>query len=158
MDNKLPAFIQSHEQLGLYIMQIDGYRSFLLQHDAGSPASEPEISAELKKYLQDSSESSEITQTILEEKHELFKELKQKAPRFNITFASLPRDSMKRDITTWFRANIHKHALIAFHYDRTIAGGMIVRGRNNILDFSFAPKLEEPKKQLTEIINTRTDK
>lgn len=150
---KLPSFIQSHEQLGLYVMQIDRYRSYILQKSAGGPAEEPTISAKLKEYLFEISEGKEITMDALGELHNFLKNLKDKAPRFSVTLATFADDEIKKDIVSWFRDNVHKHSLVAFYYDRSIAGGIIVRGRNNIFNFSFAPKLKNPTRQLTEFIN-----
>lgn len=160
---KLPDFIYSHEQIGLYLLQLDHYKTILLQQktkntSALGPGGDKRnnISPELKKYVDSATSGKPATQELLEEIYKFLKEAHDAGPRLHLTLATLPNETFKRDMAAWARQNIDELALVSFSYDRSIVGGVVVRTRNKIFDFSYSKKLLNPSKKISEFINVRT--
>lgn len=157
---KLPDFIYSHEQIGLYLLQLEHYKSVLLKRRVGGGPSlgtqkerRDGISGQLEKYLIEKAPKEGITNEFLEEISELLNKVRDTGPRLHLTFASIPGADLKHQLTMWVRENIHEFALVSFHYDQSIIGGLVIRTRNKIFDFSYAKELKEPKTKLTTILN-----
>lgn len=160
---KLPDFIYSHEQIGLYLLQLDHYKTILLKEkvkgtSALGPGTEKRgnISPELKKYVDSATSGKPATQELLEEVYKFLKKAHDTGPRLHLTLATLPNETFKRDMVAWARQNIDELALVSFNYDRSIVGGVIVRTRNKIFDFSYSKKLLNPSKKISEFVNERT--
>lgn len=142
---KLPLFIHSHEQVYFYIQELSRYRSDANKEhkDSNDP---------LHAYLLSLSKTGTITPGLIEDALELFEKVKKNAPRFTITLADYPEEDLRNKIVKWFRENIHEYALLSFRYDRALVGGVVVRGRNKIHDFSFLSKLQDPKLTPVDIL------
>lgn len=146
---KLPLFIRSHEQIYFYIQELNRYRSSIPEKSKGNR--DPFYS-----YLIGLSETEEITPELIEKVLELFKQIKSNAPRFHVTLADYPETEMRNKITGWFRRNIHPYSLVSFRYDRSLVGGIVVRGRNKIFDFSFRNKLQRAKLKPVDVLKNAT--
>ncbi|MDX1535334.1 MAG: F0F1 ATP synthase subunit delta [Candidatus Spechtbacterales bacterium] len=148
MDNgtkiKLPSFISSHEQVYFYIQELNRNRS--------SVANQEKIKEPLRSYLIGLSETDEISATLIDNFLEVLIETKENAPRFHVVFADYPEREIRTKITSWFRNNIHPRALISFRYDSLLVGGLVVRSRNKIFDFSFRNKLQNSKLKPVDIL------
>jgi len=73
-------------------------------------------------------------------------------PVTHVTFAVTPPASTKAEIVKWFRAHIRPTALVKFHVNGNIIGGMVVRTPNKIFDFSFRKQLLQRKSLIPEIL------
>jgi len=157
---KLPDFIYSHEQIGLYLLQLEHYKSVLLKNKVGGGSGlgtqkerRDGISGQLERYLIETAPKEGVTYEFLEEISGLLNKVRDTGPRLHLTFASLPNAELKRQLTAWARENIHELALVSFHYDQSIIGGVVIRTRNKIFDFSYAKNLKNPKIKITSILN-----
>jgi hypothetical protein len=73
-------------------------------------------------------------------------------PVTHVTFAVVPPTSTKVEVVRWFRSRIMPTALVKFHVNGNIIGGMVVRTPNKIFDFSFRKQLLQRKSLIPEIL------
>ena len=72
-------------------------------------------------------------------------------PVTHVTFAVSPPDTTKFEMVKWFRSQVLPTALLKFHVNGNIVGGMVVRTPNKIFDFSFRKQLVRQKSLIPEI-------
>ncbi len=77
---------------------------------------------------------------------------KSDIPVFDVILPTEPHDSLLREISTWFRGQIHSAALIKLSVRSSIGGGVVVRSKNRIFDMSFKPKILAAKDKLPEVM------
>lgn len=75
-----------------------------------------------------------------------------KIPVFDVILPTEPHDVLLRDISNWFRGQIHQTALIKLSIRRSIGGGIVVRSKNRIFDMSFRPKIMAAKDKIPEVM------
>lgn len=73
------------------------------------------------------------------------------APVFELILATHPHDSFLQEIIGWFRREIDPNCLLKISVRQTIGGGVIVRSKNRIFDFSLRPKILASKSKLPEV-------
>lgn len=79
--------------------------------------------------------------------------IRTKATVAHITLPALPNRLLKRQLTVWFRKEIHLYTFLTFTTRSDIGGGIIVHIGSHIYDFSFRQVLLGNKHRITEIFN-----
>lgn len=74
------------------------------------------------------------------------------APVFDLIFAASPHDTFLLEVGRWFRSSIHQDSLFKISVRRSLAGGMVLRSKNRIFDFSLRPKIIENKQKIPEVV------
>ena len=100
--------------------------------------------------------SAEITPASLEELSQQLRHLIQTAPVIHLTLAAVPGETLKEQFTLWFRRNVRPDILIEFGFSRSLAGGMVLRTTNRIIDMSFRSQLLSKRQSLPALIQAAT--
>ncbi len=80
--------------------------------------------------------------------------VRNKAPIAHVTLPALPNRTLKRQLTVWFRAEIHPHTFLTFATRSDIGGGLILQIGSHTYDFSFRQQLLGNKHRIAEIYNS----
>lgn len=67
------------------------------------------------------------------------------SPQVHISLPALPQADIREDLVSWFRNNISPKVLLSFSADSTLGGGMAVRTRNHLYNFSLRRLLWEQR-------------
>lgn len=70
------------------------------------------------------------------------------APVFDVIFAASPHDTFMLELGRWFRASVHPQSLLKVSVRRSIGGGMVLKSKNKIFDFSLRPKILDTKQKI----------
>ncbi|HSH31644.1 MAG TPA: hypothetical protein VK963_03190 [Candidatus Saccharimonadales bacterium] len=159
MDFKLPDSIGSPEQLQEVAMNLDDYiadcRSRAIKQRKGLDAATDQDNV-LRQRLGDlAALLGPADKLDLEQAEQLrtwLTQLAREAPVVHLTLPDLAGASLKQQLVAWIRANLSPHSLVAFHHNRALAGGMVVRTANHIYDFSFRKRLLDQRAAIARII------
>lgn len=77
---------------------------------------------------------------------------KNTAPTLTITLAAPPTNDIKRTLTNWCRANIAPNIMIAFGFNATILGGLVIHHGSRIFDWSFRRQLLAERQKFPEVL------
>lgn len=78
--------------------------------------------------------------------------VRQHAPVMHCTLPRRPQPGWLRELAEWFRAHVHPLTLLTVRVDRTILGGMVARGTNQVWDFSIRRMFHNKRDQLKQVI------
>jgi F0F1-type ATP synthase delta subunit len=71
----------------------------------------------------------------------------------HLTLGAPATRTLKRQLTVWFRSQIHPDSLLTFAARSDIGGGLILRAGSRVYDFSFRSKILENKSRIMELAN-----
>lgn len=159
---RLPDSISTSEQLISFIESLSDYQSYIRRlniaakakvDSAKSPVLEaPAMPAELLEFLKAQFGDEPVTIDRLEEIKGFFRDIKEKSPSVHIMMAFLPTASEKAQLTHWFRENIAADILLSFSQNSGMIGGMLIRTRTRIFDFSMRTTLMANRHYLAELL------
>ena len=154
---ELPEALYAPEQLKACTFEVDRVLGWRRRQDikrrAGVAETAPDfvISRELAGLVGSLEEVAAMSVAQLEAiQTQLQKWLAQ--PVTHVTFAVPPTVSTKLAVVSWFRAQVDPTALVKFHVNGNIVGGMVVRTPGKIFDFSFRKQLVKRKSLIPEIL------
>lgn len=158
MSVRLPVDVYSPDQLSLQLQELRHLlakrRDIAAQARVnGATQPYPALSFELQALLK----ANAVREDDLAGLEVLIKELealRQKAPVVHLTMAALPNRNLARQLTVWFRDQIHPDTLLTFVMRRDIGGGLMLRAGSNVYDFSFRGQLLRHKDRISEIANS----
>jgi hypothetical protein len=87
-----------------------------------------------------------------------YKELQailKNAPVMHVTLAAPAGRTLKRQLTVWFRTQVHPNSLLMFAIRSDIGGGMLLQAGSHFYDYSFRDRLLANKSRLMEIASVR---
>lgn len=152
----LPVDVYSPDQLSEAIMELRNYvaalRDSAVRAKVGGEAAiaQPQISEPLQHLLSAANATGGEINTLENLAGEL-EQLLAKAPVIHITLAALPSRTIKRQITLWFRTEIHPASLIVFSARGDIGGGAVVQAGSHLYDLSFKKQILTNKQRIMEI-------
>lgn len=158
MAYELPPEVYSPHLLESVIYDLetytDWYRQTRVQQKVGATGvakAEPDHSAEtelvIRRHFGDQNPTLETLEGLLAELRAL------NLPQIHIKLAALPNHEQRRQLVTWFRTNISRHALLTFVADRNLGGGIVVRTPNHVYDFTWKQQLMGGSAKLAGIIH-----
>lgn len=75
-----------------------------------------------------------------------------KAPIVHITLAAPPTGGIKKQLVGWCRKNISPDVLVTFQFNSVILGGMVVRYKSRIFDWSFRRQILVKRQKFPEVL------
>lgn len=153
----LPVDLYSSDQLGAVILELHDYIDALRDENArakagGKKSDEPlHISALLLGVFHGSGlkigtiEAAEKLQKGLQAIH-------GKAPVAHLSLAALPARTLKRQLTVWFRSQVHPYMLLTFAMRADICGGIVVQTGSHVWDLSFREPLINNRTRIAELM------
>ncbi|TAK89158.1 hypothetical protein EPO04_03605 [Patescibacteria group bacterium] len=154
MIKALPNQVYSPDHLHFCIEELTLYAAAVGKAlRSKKPIPEAPTSAESQALLELLPATSKLS--IQEQLQQLVSELESLAaqlPVVHITLVSPAPYSLKQELVGWIRTNLNSLALVAFHANPDVAGGLIVRAGNATIDESFRSRLQRNPASLTEIL------
>lgn len=159
MSVHLPIDVFSPGQLSGLVASLHTYRGSLRDAAVRAKTTKTKpLLPELPEGLANLLTSSTIKPDDLAALETLNKELEgvlKAAPVMHVTLAAGAGRTLKRQLTVWFRTQIHPHSLLTFATRSDMGGGIILQAGSRFYDFSFRDRLLANKNRLTEIASVR---
>jgi len=77
---------------------------------------------------------------------------KKTAPTITITLAAPATNDIKTTLIGWCRKNIAPNVMVAFGFNATILGGMVVHAGSHIFDWSFRRNILNGREKFPEVL------
>lgn len=155
---KLPVEIVSPQDLNSLMIELRTLDTWLAhegikQKIAGSTTAEPPvISPAASSLLNASKGSSGITRQLIENLINSLEEYAKLAQSMTVTLAAPANNKLRQSIVQWCRANIADDILITFRFNSTLLGGMVIRYKSQIFDWSLKRQILANRSKIPEII------
>lgn len=155
----LPPSVTTKQDLYGLIQEVNNYDTWLNQNEIkervkakrGTPP--PSLSKEALLLIRTHAvESNAVNRKKIEELIAELKSFYSSAPVVTVTLAAPAQQSLKQQISDWFRTEIAANTLINFTYNRTILGGVVVRAGSHIFDMSFKRRIHESRDKFPEVL------
>ncbi len=141
MARKIPDSVASPDDLQLLIFEvkkvIDLSHEQALRKSSPGHLAELDLSSPLRELLKLKSGDPIPGIPQLEELEKWLEESMAAAPQLHITLPGVPGQNQKNEIVLWFRNQVHPLSLVFFEYNRSLAGGFVVRLGSQLFDYSF---------------------
>lgn len=147
----IPNELYSPDLINLALFELDRYTSAVRNAEART-MSTPEPPTGLARVFTAMSVNPGNLQDLEDLKTQL-KAYLEKSPTVNVILSSQPNNSVKQQITQWFRQQISPNILLNFSVRSDIGGGVIVMAGSRIYDFSFKSALLANKSKIAELAN-----
>ncbi len=154
---RLPIDVYSPDQSSGLLLALHEYIAAV--HEAAIQAKvknqampRPEMSAAVESLAT----GSGVDITDLAALDELYKTLEaslEKAPTMHLTLSAIPGRTFKRQMTVWFRTQIHPMALLTFSARSDIGGGIVLQAGSHLYDYSFRQRILANPKRIGELAN-----
>lgn len=155
MNVHIPLDVYSPDQLSTLLAELQTYRSQLRDLAVRAKATKSKQTETLEKsevlanFLRNSG-AQDDDEELENLQHELQTTLKN-APVMHVTLSAPAGLTLKRQLTVWFRTQIHEHSLLTFTARSDIGGGIMLQAGSHFYDYSFKDHIIANKARLTEI-------
>lgn len=157
---RLPLDVYSPEQLSSLLLELHQYinrvrsEAIRAKAKANNDADEPELSVVLASLLHGSGiDQSETAK--LEALHKQLDTVLKTAPVMHITLPAMPGRTLKRQLTVWFRTQIHPESLLTFAARSDMGGGIMLQAGSHFYDYSFRARILANPKRIGELAGVR---
>lgn len=160
MSAHLPVDVSAPDQLSSLIAELQKYRGKLRDAAVRAKAAKaksvelPEASEALLGLVKGSGVNIGDASALEALNKELSQILKT-APVMHMTLAASAGRTLRRQLTVWFRTQVHPHSLLTFSIRSDIGGGMMLQAGSHFYDYSFRDRLLANKSRLMEIAGVR---
>jgi hypothetical protein len=154
---RLPVDIYSPDQSSGLLLALHEYIAEV--HNAAVQAKVKNQSMprpEMPATVENLATGSGVDPTNLQALDELYKNLElalQKAPTMHVTLSAIPGRTVKRQLTVWFRTQVHPMSLLTFSARSDIGGGIILQAGSHLYDYSFRQRILANPKRIGELAN-----
>lgn len=152
----LPVDVYNPDQCSSLLLELHHYASLLRSAAIRAKANpkgdneKPEPSSTLASLLRGCGVADDDAPAL----ETLYKELQKSlriAPTMHITLSVLPGRTLKRQLTVWFRTQIHPLSLLTFAARSDIGGGIILQAGSHLYDHSFRQRILANTKRIGEL-------
>lgn len=155
----LPDTVSSEQDLKSLILEIRDYARWAGQaavkkklHSKHAPPEAPELSAGAKQLVKEWTAKEPLSRESMDKLITALEEAGSKAPTVTITLAAPPTSGLKKTLVAWCRENVSPNVLVAFDFNSTLLGGMVVRHGSHIFDWSFRKQILTSKSKFPEVL------
>lgn len=156
--SKLPATVSSPGDVMGLVLEIKAYQQWYGQYanaeraGAHYQASQPELSETASQVIRQWAATEALTPARIDQLIVELEHIQKTAPTITITLAAAAPNEVKRALVTWCREHIDEDILVAFKFNATILGGMVVRYGSRIYDWSFRTRLMNNRNHFAEVL------
>lgn len=145
MDFKLPDTVASSQDIISLILEIKAYTTWYLHemiklrvsHKKNKAKDEPQLSPAANELLRNFSHQYPLTRQSLEGLIKTLEDYSKHAPVVLFTLAAPATSGVRKALVRWCRQHIAGNVLVTFQHNSTILGGMVMRYRSRVFDWSF---------------------
>lgn len=158
MKPALPASVVSPQDLRAVILEVKGYLRWYTHTDIKQKATHrragqaPEVSPAAASLIKSCLSPKKPDQKSMEDLIDDLEDFAANATEIHITLAAPPGNGLKKDLAAWCRQNIEPDLLVSFQFDSTLLGGMVVRWRSRIFDWSFRRQILANRQKFPETL------
>lgn len=158
MKLKLPESISSPQDLTAVLLELQEYGRWYahesIKHhmNAKHKSDPPTMSPATEQLLQSVGSKSSLSQQDILSLIQTLKEYQATAPTITFTLAAPATSGIKSTLVRWCRDNIAPNILVNFQFNATILGGMVVRYKSRIYDWSFRRKILDGRDKFPEVL------
>ncbi len=158
MKLKLPGSVASSQDLTALLIEIREYARWFAHEsikkrvDVKHSSQSPIMSSGAMGLLREWKAKQQIDQKSLDLLIATLEEYDKTAPSITITLAATPTSSLKTSLVAWCRENVAPDILVAFRFNATILGGMVIGYGSHVFDWSFRRQLLENRKLFPEVL------
>jgi len=158
MKFRLPDSIASPQDLNALLIEIQQYakwfehESIKKQINAKHPSESPTLSPSALEILRSHEANKALDQSSLESIIDTLEKYKKTSPSITVTLAAPPTGTVKNTLVAWCRKNIAPDVLVAFQFNATLLGGIVVRYGSHIFDLSFRRQILAARERFPEVL------
>ncbi len=160
MNLELPATVASAQDLAGLITEIRQFSQWYLheivKQKVGSKKTagntEPEISEAARVLLQKTSAGKPLSRQDFDTLIKGLETFQKQAPAVTFTLAAPATGAVKQKLVTWCRQNIAPTTLVSFQHNSTILGGLVMRYKSRVYDWSFRRAILENAQKFPEVL------
>jgi hypothetical protein len=159
MKLKLPDTIASEQDIAVLAAEIKSYAKWYA-HEAikrrvsgtSSSKNEPDLSPAAREVLRALDQASGLGRQSFEQLIKMLESYAKSSPTVLITLAAPATAPVKTKLIGWCRQNIADNVLVSFKYNSTILGGLVVRYKSRVFDWSFRRQILESAHNFPEVL------
>lgn len=154
----LPDTVASLQDLTTLILEVRDYTKWfshnaILQRVSKKKTAQPLVlSPSASELMRDFEKIQPLSTRSLDELIDTLNLYKNTAPTLTITLAAPPTNDIKQTLINWCRKNVAPNVMIAFRFNTTILGGLVVHSGSRIFDWSFRRQILDARGQFPEIL------
>lgn len=154
----LPDSVASLQDLTALILEVREYTKWfshnaILQRVSKKRVTRPmPLSPSASMLLRDWENIQPITVRSLDELIDILNLYKNTAPTITITLAAPATNDIKHTLIGWCRTNIAPNIMVAFGFNATLLGGMVVHHGSRIFDWSFRRQILNGRERFGEVL------
>lgn len=158
MKLQLPDSVSSPQDVKALIMEVRGYArwfshaSIKKQAGGGNIGQPAAVSPAALSLIKNCNGGKALTQESLDKLVSDLADFEASAPQLTITLAAPPSAGLKKTLSGWCRQNVEPNVLVNFQFDSTILGGLVVRWRSHIFDWSFRRQILAARGAFPEVL------
>jgi len=154
----LPDSVASLQDLTALMLEVREYTKWfshnaILQRVSKKRVTKPmPLSPSAGMLLRDWENIQPITVRSLDELIDILNLYKNTAPTITITLAAPATNDIKHTLIGWCRTNIAPNIMVAFGFNATLLGGMVVHHGSRIFDWSFRRQILNGRERFGEVL------
>lgn len=155
---RLPDTVTSIQDLLGLILEVQEYTKWfshnaILERVHSKKKSQPiAISPAATQIIQDWDKIQPLDTRSLDALIDTLNLYKKTAPTITITLAAPATNDIKTTLIGWCRKNIAPNVMVAFGFNATILGGMVVHAGSHIFDWSFRRNILAAREKFPEVL------
>ncbi len=158
MKLRLPETICSPQDLKAVTLEVRQYArwyahaSIKKKASGGHAPAQPAISPAARAIIRAWTNDKAFDRKDLDKLIDAMEDYQRTAPQLSITLAAPPSGGLKRTLIAWCRENVDPDVLVNFQFNSTLLGGLVVRWRSHIFDWSFRRRILESRQNFPEVL------
>lgn len=159
MNASLPPTICSMSDLTSLLLEVRTYAKWYGQVINASKVNvkftepQPELSETTAAMIRDHAKQTPLSPASLDQLISELETIAAQAPTITITLAAPAPAEVKKILVAWCRSNLHPTMLVSLRFNSTILGGMVVRSRSQIYDWSWKRALMSNRDRYAEVLS-----
>lgn len=152
----LPPDVYSPDQLGAALLELQDHMNTLrdeaVRQKVGRAANKAAVPLPVSPALSSLLTIAGIAPddaTALEALSADLEILRTQAPVAHLIFAAQPNTTLKRQLVSWFRQEIHPACLLTFAARSDLAGGIVIQTGSHVYDCSFRQRILATKAEIS---------
>lgn len=159
MNFKLPDTIASSQDVTTLAAELRSYYRWFIhesikQRVSGkhSEATSPTISSAAQELLQELEKRKALNQRGLEDLIKTLETYATNAPSILFTLAAPVTNGVRTTLVAWCRRHIAENILVTFSHNSSLLGGMVLRYKSRVFDWSLRRQLLEKSSTFVEVL------
>lgn len=161
MSFRLPDTIASSQDVITLIAEIRDYSKWYMHESIKQRVSgrgsrrasdEPVLSPAAGELLRELAKDKPLSRQAFEQLIKTLEDYSRHAPTVLFTLAAPVTTALKKTLVGWCRTNIGDSVLVTFQHNSTILGGMVVRYKSRVFDWSFRRQILASAQNFPEVL------